>query len=116
MTEDFDKQEIPDGTVLEPCPMCASDAELWKRTVVTGSGDTQIHPFVCCGHGEPIGPQFSDVSGGCPLFMPPEDFYRARIADAVKHWNSFAKAATQLQRKNRWERACILRINSKESP
>ena len=109
MKEDFDQQDIPTGVTLEPCPLCASDAQIWKRTTVTRSGDTQIHPFVCCSHGEPIGPQFNDITSGCPMFMPPEDFYRMRIADAVKQWNSFAKAATALQRKNRWSRAKVLR-------
>lgn len=105
-TTEFHVVDTPDGTVLEPCPVCASDAALWRRSE-DPSG--RSHVAACCTHGQAIGPQDGALMEGCPMYFPQEEFYRNRIADAVKFWNDFAKAAGTLQRKNRWERAQVLR-------
>lgn len=105
-TIEFHAIDTPAGTILEPCPVCASAAALWRRSE-DPSGRT--HVAACCTHAQAIGPQDAALMEGCPMYFPGEEFYRNRIADAAKFWNEFAKATGALQRKNRWERAQVLR-------
>ena len=64
---------------------------------------------VMCSHGDEIGPHDALAGGGCPLYMPPQSFYRPTIREAAKHWNEYAKALNKLRRDNGWKRARILR-------
>ena len=41
--------------------------------------------------------------------MPPQDFYRGRIVEAVKYWNAYAKALNAQRRQRNWQRAQVLR-------
>ena len=96
---------LPD-TPLEPCPVCASSAELWQFSKTIDGPATKV---VMCSHNEKIVPQDGSVNEGCPLFMPDDDHYRATIREAVKYWNDYAKALGSLQRANRWNIAQVLR-------
>lgn len=109
--EEFNAVPVPDGSTLEPCPLCASDAAIWRRS---SGPDSKTHVAVCCSRTEPIGPQEGALIEGCPMYFPGEEFYRNRIADAVKFWNEFAIAAAVLQRNNRWARAQVLRSDPSE--
>ena len=82
------------GAVLEPCPVCGSAGQLWQYST-SPTAPRQL--VVMCSHGEPIGPQDGIRNEGCLLYMPPEAFYQARIADAVRYWNEFAKALTAMR-------------------
>lgn len=107
--DDYKKLDTPAG--LEPCPCCGSDAELWQYSV---SETAPTNKVVCCSMGDPIGPQNGVVWAGCPLYMPPNDFYQATAREASKFWNEFAKAITALGRANRWKRAQVLRSAAKK--
>jgi hypothetical protein len=41
--------------------------------------------------------------------MPPDDFYRGTIREAVKYWNDFGKALESQRRARNWEIAKPLR-------
>jgi len=99
--------------MLEACPMCGSEPGLWQYSETRDAPTTKL---VACSHGEAVGPQIQDggnVFSGCLLYMPTEDFYRGRIVEAINYWNSYANAMTALQRKNRWERAQVLRSKAR---
>lgn len=97
----------PNGwTPLEPCPVCGSEAALWQYSE---SETTPRRLLVCCTHGDAIGPQDGLTNEGCLLYMPPDNFYRETIRDAVRYWNEFAKALSTLRRANNWKNARVLR-------
>lgn len=102
----YKKLDMPEGVSLLPCPCCGSDAELWRYSIAEDAPST---PVAMCTNGERFGPQDSIANDGCPLYMPPDNFYRATIREAVKYWNDYAKALGVLQRKNRWKTANVLR-------
>lgn len=104
--EEFKKIDFPQGGHIEPCPLCASHVELWQRS---DSPDAPTHKAVCCTNNEPIGKQTGLMNEGCVFYMPPEDFYRATIREAISYWNDYAKAITAQRRKNSWEFANVLR-------
>jgi hypothetical protein len=84
----------PNGRVLEPCPVCGSEAQLWQYS------ESETSPrqlLVMCSHGEAIGPQDGLANAGCPFYMPPNGHYRETIRDAVRYWNELAKAITTLR-------------------
>jgi hypothetical protein len=100
----------PNGwTPLEACPVCGSEAALWQYSE---SETTPRKLLVCCTHGDAIGPQDGLTNEGCLLYMPPENFYRETIRDAVRYWNEFAKALSTLRRQNNWKTAQVLRGNA----
>jgi len=84
----------PNPLTLDPCPVCGSEAALWQYSE---SETTPRKLLVCCTHGEAIGPQDGLANEGCLLYMPPDNFYRETIRDAVRYWNEFAKALTALR-------------------
>lgn len=100
--DDYKKLELsqiasipPDGgPVLHRCPVCGAEAELWQYSTSPTSPRQLV---VMCSHGEPIGPQDGITNEGCLLYMPPQGFYQARIADAVRYWNDFAKALVAMR-------------------
>lgn len=85
-----------------PCPCCGGDAEVWQ---FSESGESPTTKVVMCKHGNAIGPQDGITNEGCMLYMPPNEFYRPTIREAINYWNEFAKALQSLQRTNRWARA-----------
>ena len=91
---------------VEPCPVCGSAAELWRFAKDDASPTTKA---VMCSHGDTIGPQDSAIAGGCPLFIPSNDFYCATEREAIKYWNDFAGALGALRRAKHWETAKVLR-------
>jgi hypothetical protein len=103
--DEYKRLDLPAGHI-EPCPCCGADVELWQYSKSETSAATKV---VMCMSGEPIGPQDGLTNEGCPMFVPPDNHYRATIREAVKYWNEFAKALQSLQRTNRWKRAQILR-------
>lgn len=99
MHDDYKQIQFPEGSVHELCPCCGADPELWQYSTSPDGPATKV---VMCSTADPIGPQAGLVNEGCPLYMPPDDHYRATIREAIKFWNDFSKALTALQRKNRW--------------
>lgn len=82
------------GPVLEPCPVCGSEAALCQYS------ESETAPrklLVFCTHGDAIGPQDGLTNEGCLLYMPPDNFYRETIRDAVRYWNEFSKALVALR-------------------
>ncbi len=98
--DDYKRLDIPADSFVEPCPVCASNGELWEY--ITSSGDAK--KVVMCANGEAFGPQDGMVNEGCLLYMPPSGFYSPRKAGAIKYWNDYAKALNKQRRKRNWER------------
>lgn len=94
MHDDYKPLDTPHGLTLERCPVCGSEGALWQYSTSPTAPTTKA---VMCGHGDAIGPQDGVKNEGCLLYMPPDNFYRATIKDAVRHWNEFAKALTALR-------------------
>ena len=103
----YKKAELPAGAHVEPCPVCGADAELWQYSKDFKNGP--IDKVVMCANGERFGPQDGAVNEGCLLYMPPQDFYRGRVVEAVKFWNQYAKALNAQRRGRNWKRAQVLR-------
>lgn len=110
MKDEYTQLAIPPEKVIEPCPVCGSDATLWQYI---SEEDGNAQKVVMCAHGDAIGPQDAGVLWGCLLYMPPNDFYAATIREAISHWNEFAKALNALRRQNNWNRHRALRKESK---
>ena len=106
----YKRLPTPEGSTLEPCPICGSAVELWQYAETETSPTTKS---VMCSNGERFGPQDGLVNEGCLLFMPPDNFYRATTREAVKYWNEYAKALGSLRRKNNWANYCALREGEK---
>jgi hypothetical protein len=94
MHDNYKQITLPSGYTLERCPVCSSQAELWQ---FSESDKSPTHKLVCCTYGDPIGPQDGLVNHGCPLYMPPDNFMRPTIRDAVKYWNELAVAVRALR-------------------
>ena len=103
----YKKAELPAGMDAEPCPVCGADAELWQYSTDFKNGP--IDKLVMCSNGDRFGPQDGAMNEGCLLYMPPQDFYRGRIAEAVKFWNQYARALNAQRRERNWKRAKVLR-------
>jgi len=99
--------ELPAGMDVEPCPVCGADAELWQHSNDFKNGP--IDKLIMCSNGDRFGPQDGAMNEGCLLYMPPQDFYRGRIAEAVKFWNQYARALNAQRIERNWKRAKVLR-------
>jgi hypothetical protein len=106
----YKKGELPAGMLLEPCPVCGADSELWLHSRDFANGP--IDKLVMCSNGDRFGPQDGAMNEGCLLYMPPQEFYRARIIEAVKFWNQYSKALNAERRTRHWNRANVLRQGS----
>ena len=103
----YKQAELPAGMDVEPCPVCGADAELWQHSNDFKNGP--IDKLVMCSNGDRFGPQDGAMNEGCLLYMPPQDFYRGRIAEAVKFWNQYARALNAQRRERNWKRAKVMR-------
>lgn len=103
----YKQAELPAGMDVEPCPVCGADAELWQYSNDFKNGP--IDKLIMCSNGDRFGPQDGAMNEGCLLYMPPQDFYRGRIAEAVKFWNQYARALNAQRRERNWKRAKVLR-------
>lgn len=94
----------PDPATIKPCPICGTSGEVWQYA---DKPDSQLLRVVMCKNGESFGPQIKDghvILGGCLLYMPPNDFYRATTKEAVKYWNDYAEALLKMRKSNQGER------------
>lgn len=104
----YKKADLPGGgVVIVPCPVCGADAEVWQYSTDFKNGP--IDKVVMCTNGDKFGPQDGLMNEGCLLYMPPQDFYRGRIVEAVKFWNDYAQALNEQRRRRNWKRAQVLR-------
>ena len=74
---------------LERCPVCGAGAELWQHSL---SPTDPTSKAGMCSRSDAIGPRVDVFSDGCLLNLPPQDFYKATIREAVAYWNAFATA------------------------
>ncbi|WP_295378457.1 hypothetical protein [uncultured Pseudacidovorax sp.] len=100
--DNYTRLNMPNGTHIEQCPVCAAGPEVWQYIPKEGENAQKV---VMCSTGEDIGPHDALADGGCPMYMPPNSFYRPTIREAVKHWNEYAQALCALRRKNAQEPA-----------
>lgn len=110
----YKKAELPIGTLVALCPVCGSDAELWQYSKDFKNGP--IEKLVMCTNGERFGPQDGAMNEGCLLYMPPQDFYRGRIVEAVKFWNEYANELTTQRRRRNLDRARVAMGASHDYP
>lgn len=104
--DEYKRLEVATGVTLHECPVCGADAELWQYS---RSETAPTNKAVMCSNGERFGPQDAMADDGCLLNMPPDDFYKATIREAVAFWNDYARALMAIQRANRWRRHSALR-------
>jgi len=104
--DQFKKVETPEGVHIEACPVCSAIAELWR---FSETSESPTETAVMCSNGDAFGPQSGIACEGCLLNMPPQEFYRDTIRDAVRFWNEYAKALTSQRRARNWEAAKVLR-------
>jgi hypothetical protein len=109
--EMYKQIDISQGVSLLPCPCCGMSAQLWRYAK---SGIDPSTLVAMCSNGDKFGPQDGAINEGCLLYMPPDNFYRATIRDAVKYWNEYASALLLMQRSNRWKTANVLRRGTNE--
>lgn len=100
MSDQFNLLLTPEGSAIEACPCCGSNAQVYEIV----SEDRATQKLVCCSNGERFGPQDGTNDDGCPLFMGTLGHHQPTIREAVKYWNEYAKSLTALQRKNRWQK------------
>lgn len=70
------------GQLVARCPCCQKIPSMWERT----GGSFSTVKAVSCNQGDPWG----GLENGCPLYMPPEEFYKATYAQAANVWNVWA--------------------------
>lgn len=63
---------------LHNCPFCGSKAELWEYSI---SGD-YFQKVAVCSKSE------DDDTEECPMYMPPDGFYKATKKEAIEVWNT----------------------------
>lgn len=112
MRDCYKKVDAPVGAHIEVCPVCGAIGELWRYSE---ADDAPTSTAVMCTNGEKFGPQDGLRNEGCLLFMPPENFYRATLREAVKYWNEYAKALEAQRRKRHWESTEVLRDGGKDA-
>lgn len=78
--DDFLKLTAPSD--LNPCPVCGSPPELWQR-----KHEDQFHKVVAC----PNIDRKETVGYECPLYFPPECYYKATRREAVAYWQKYSK-------------------------
>ncbi len=91
---DFKKLPIPEKAHLERCPVCGHSAELWQHS---DSVESPTRKFVRCTKYDGFGPQERGVFEGCLLCLPPREFYKETIHEAVNYWNEYALALLALR-------------------
>ena len=82
----YKKAHDPLKRYIARCPVCGSDAGLWKHKL------GRVTVAVACSNNQPIGPQ-EDGDCGCP----PGNFYKARKAGAIAYWNAYADALVAMR-------------------
>ena len=77
MSRDEDYRLLECTTALNRCVFCGSEAQLWELSTM----DRNVTKVVTC----------SNDGGGlvgdeCPLYLPPECFYKATKREAIAYW------------------------------
>ena len=73
---------------IEPCPFCGYPAELWEYEPVPG----HFQKVVMCTNLDNQGEDEDKDDCGCPMYMPPNGFYKATKREAILIWNNRAPA------------------------
>lgn len=79
---------------LARCPVCGAKSELWQYSLSPTDPTSKV---VMCSRGEDIGPRTDGFGNSCLLVLPPQDFYRATMREAVAYWNGYAAALATLR-------------------
>ena len=104
--DDYKRLETPDGQVIERCPCCGSEGELWQYSESVTEATAKV---VMCVNGTAFGPQDGMANEGCLLYMPPNGHYKATMREAISYWNEFSKALTKQRIARNWQTAKVLR-------
>ena len=60
------------GQALKPCPFCGTHAEMWEyESGLCGNKGDEDGEVECC-----------------PMYMPPDGFYKATKLEAMNLWNT----------------------------
>lgn len=68
--------------LLLACPFCGSRAEMWEYEPT----ENHFQKVAMCSNG---GDEDRDIEP-CPMYMPPEGFYKATKQEAKRAWNQRA--------------------------
>lgn len=112
MRDNYKKVEAPADKPVALCPVCGSVGELWRYSE---ADDAPTTTAVMCSNGDAFGPQSGVANEGCLLYMPPHDFYRASMRDAIRFWNEYATALSAQRRKRNWETAKVMRDGNSQT-
>ncbi len=81
---------------IDDCCVCGSRPNVWRHH----EQDGEARVVVCCGNGPTYEADGSALdTAGCLLYFPPESFFRARIIEAVDHWNAYQRACVAMRSK-----------------
>lgn len=82
-TEEFHLiKSLAHGKLVARCPCCQKIPQIWERM----GGEFATVKAVSCASGDPG----MGLENGCPMYMPPEEFYKPTISAAVQIWNVWA--------------------------
>lgn len=96
-----------EGEGIRRCPCCGSPAELWQYSTSPTSPTNKV---VMCSNNLAVIETPNDLlTADCPMFMPPQLFYKATAREAIDFWVRYGEALEALQRKNRWAEHNVLR-------
>lgn len=91
---DLYRPVAPGPETIAACPVCGAEAVAWSYSSTPAAPMQRV---VMCSNGEAFGPQEGFANEGCLLFMPPDEFYKATIREAVRFWNEYAEALVSLR-------------------
>lgn len=82
------------GQDLCRCPLCGHTTSMWQYD----NGKGEVTKVVMCDNGEPLGDFDAEtVMAGCPLYMPPDKFYKARYKTAAEFHRQFSEAVIAMR-------------------
>lgn len=76
---------------VEPCCVCGSKPQVWRYNDTWDCSTVAV----CCSIAEDASE--SDSPFTCVLYLPPKEFYRPRIVEAVEHWNAYQRACVAMR-------------------
>ena len=76
------------GVKIKECPFCGSAGQLYQYK----AGPNVYQKVVMCTNGGG-----DDENGECPMYMPPDGFYKATKKEAIAAWNNRANSEEQVK-------------------
>ena len=91
----LDSDTLPAQYRVVRCAVCGSMPELWEYKEI---GESWSKVLMCPNSESVCSTVEQDIDAGCPMFMPPRDFYKATRREAIDFWNRWNEAMTEQRR------------------